>query len=304
MASKAAPSHPADSPHLTVVNVLGVSYTGTTWCSLLLGAGPTTFCVGEFDRVRKINRAHCTLHGERCELWRRFDLQSQENVFHQISRLTGQRVLVLTNSKRFRRDQRHPSIRRAYVLLVRDGRSFVASARRKLADRSTAALAWEWARETRKRYLRMVTDLRARSVVVHHEQLQKAPETQLRRICAAIDIPFNDAMLDYTHAAPHYIGGNSGTLSVLARKHGLGTLYAQRHDKTIWPLDLSQDRHVIQDSGETVVVDHSAYRHPRDDDGRVHLDRWKRELSTSDLRTFNIVGGWLNRSLGYRRDPT
>jgi len=284
---------------VTVVNLLAVSYTGSTWAALMLGAHPDVFAVGEVDRLRTAGRAFCTLHGEDCPLWSRFDPNAGENPFRQISRLTGKRVLVVNNARRFKRELRDPAIDRRYVMLFRDGRAFVASGRRKHNRHSVAALTKEWIHQTHRRYARILRDRGARSQLMHYEKLVSEPESAMGEICQSIGIDFRPQMLDHTRADPHFIGGNVGSLSQLARAQGLDTLHCQMHDRSIYRMNLAVDRHVIPDSGRQVTIDLGKYRNAAPTTSDMHLDRWARELSDNDLRKFRVLGGWLNRILGY-----
>lgn len=282
---------------VTVVNLLAVSYTGSTWAALMLGAHPDVFVVGEVDRLRTAGKAICTLHGEDCPLWSRFDPNASENPFRQISRLTGKRVLVINNARRFKRELRDPAIDRRYVMLFRDGRAFVASGRRKHDRRSVIALTKEWIHQTQRRYARILRDRGARAQLMHYEKLVSAPEAAVGEICQSIGVDFRPEMLDHTRAEPHFIGGNVGSLSQLAGAHGLDTLHCQMHDQSIYRMGLGVDQHVIPDSGREMVIDLSKYRNTTPP--AAHLDRWAEELSDADLRKFRLLGGWLNHLLGY-----
>ena len=68
-----------DSPKITVVNIVAVSYSGSTWVNLMLGAHPDAFSIGEIDWIDKNKMALCSLHGESCPVWSQFDVSSKEN---------------------------------------------------------------------------------------------------------------------------------------------------------------------------------------------------------------------------------
>jgi len=58
---------------LTIVHIISVSYSGSTWLNLLLGAHSRAFSIGEMTVLRRTGRAICKLHGDGCPFWSRFD---------------------------------------------------------------------------------------------------------------------------------------------------------------------------------------------------------------------------------------
>ena len=110
-----------DTDPVVVINIVSVSYSGSTWANLVLGSQSQALSIGEIDRINTTGRALCSLHGPRCALWSRFDPHNGENIYLQIARLTGKWYLVVNNTRDCLDDQRHPSIRSKFILLVRDG---------------------------------------------------------------------------------------------------------------------------------------------------------------------------------------
>ncbi|MCZ6834762.1 MAG: hypothetical protein O7G85_03215 [Planctomycetota bacterium] len=86
---------------VVVVNIVAMSYAGSTWANMLLGANSEAFSIGEMDRIQKYEQATCTIHGPECPVWSRFDRASDENIFLQISRISGKRFLVVNNTRKY-----------------------------------------------------------------------------------------------------------------------------------------------------------------------------------------------------------
>ena len=91
-------SDPADQPDLTVVNVVAVSYSGSTWLNLMLGSHSQMFSVGEMDALLKWGRCWCTFHGDHCPHWSRFQLDSPTNPFVRLHQITGKRIFIVNNA--------------------------------------------------------------------------------------------------------------------------------------------------------------------------------------------------------------
>ncbi|MCC6580752.1 MAG: hypothetical protein IT440_09945 [Phycisphaeraceae bacterium] len=289
MSTQTTPSNgDASARTITVVNIMAVSYTGSTWLNLMLGAHPDHFSCGEIDSLRKQRQPTCTLHGPECPVWSRIKVGSDENLFMQIARVTGKRVLIVNNSRHFRADLRHPRIRRCNVLILRDGRGFVASAMNKRPGQSIRQYTQVWRRQTRNRYFRMLLDRECRRHVLHYEDLRDDPEKHLRELCTSFDLSFHPNMLRFSNAQPHFIGGSGGPIYVLARTHGLSTLYYVKDGETE-PTPGSIDQ-----------TTSSVYARYKDNHGEViHEELWLKMLTDEHLHQFRRAGGWLNWLLGY-----
>jgi len=280
----------ADNP-VVVVNIISTSFAGSTWLNLMLGAHPAAMSVGEVKTLAKSGSRHCALHGESCPVWSAVDLEGGGNVFEQLARLTGRRILIANNSVHyFRDDLRSPTVRDYYVELIRDGRAVTASYLRKKQDKSMWTSAWRWSRYIR-RHRRLLADCPPDRVTrVYYEHLAADPTESLDAVCRMVGIDCRPAMQEFWEADSHYLGGNRGTIFALARK--------QRAAPPTDPRDLDPKRQ----------ADWKLDYYEKQDIARINDDRWRRELSPLQLRLFALAAGRLNRRLGYgptmSRQPT
>lgn len=249
------------------------------------------------DRIHKMGHAVCTLHGEDCDVWSRYDISDSKNPFLQLYHLTGRRFLIVNNTRRFLSCQNDPSIRSKFVFLVRDGRAAVASAVRKSPEKSIWTATGSWARtiKHKRRMLRSAD----RDDVMHmsYEALRGDPAAQFEALCSFFGMSFHKDMLDYVRHPHHFLGGNVGTLSMAARAQGVETLFATKHDRGIAEVKMNQSQYRLDDSGRQRQIDLDYYH--RSDPMSFRDERWKKELSNWHLRVFAIRAGRLNRALGY-----
>ncbi|MEM1028367.1 MAG: sulfotransferase domain-containing protein [Planctomycetota bacterium] len=282
---------------ITVVNILAVSFTGSTWLNLMLGTHPEVASIGEFDRVAKMDRPICAIHGDECPLWSRFDTQSDENPFLQAARLTGKRILVVNNVRRMRKQLEDPRIDRRYILLCRDGRAYAASHLKKKPDDNIGQATWKWFREWERRLTWTIKDRHSKTRMLHFEKVSADPTETLRELCRFLDIDDQYDLSQYANAEPHFIGGNVGPVSVVARAHGLKKLTLQLHDKRVQVIDLDQDEFEIEEFGEKRQFNLAAYRKSQGE--AIRGERWPDQLTPGQLRWFGFLAGWLNRMFGY-----
>jgi hypothetical protein len=267
----------AAEPSITVVNVVAVSYSGSTWVNLLLGSHPEAFSIGEMDKIQKFGEASCRLHGTDCPIWKQFDLKSSENPYLQIARITGKRVLIVNNTLHYLEAQDHPRIKRRFIWLIRDGRAVVASTLRKYPEKSTWAASRGWARAIVKKQQLIESRPAEETLTVSYEKAAADAETYAKQFCEHIGIAYDAQMLEYWKSDQHFIGGNPGTMTDLAER------------KETAPVE----RRKLDDS-------QIGAEHYRGNDPTHFVDeRWKQELSNWQLRVFGLAAGRRNRSYGY-----
>jgi hypothetical protein len=268
-----------------VVNVVSTSFSGSTWVNLLLGSHSQAFSAGEMKQLLKIPPADCTLHGKKCSLWTRFKFPSKENPFRQLSRLTGKRVLVVNNSRKFLPMQQEPGIRSRFVHLVRDGRAVVASFLRKSPDMSVWSTARLWNHDLRRNHRLIRRQPRKHVTTLLYENIHQNTEPELRRLCGFIGIDYEPSMLQFWTGDRHYLGGNRGTLYSILRK-----------------TDAAAPAHAVIANGpatDTLNWDLNYYK--KTDPAKFVDERWKHELSDHQLRLFGLLAGRVNRRFGYPR---
>ncbi len=267
---------------ITVVNIVAVSYSGSTWLNLMLGAHVDALSVGEIDQAYKAGRAVCRIHGPQCPIWSRFDAQANENPFIQVARISGKRFLIVNNTRRLLQDQDHPDIESKYIWMIRDGRAVVASAMRKYPGRGIVRATRDWARSMRKKRRLIGRQIPDRVMRVHWNDLNADTDSHLRKICEFLRMGFDPCMIAYWNTDTHFVGGNRGPMTILAQQRGI-----ELHPPG--PPSPSR-RHVPQ-------VDLDFYR--RADANHFIDERWREELTDAQLRLFGLFGGKLNGKLGY-----
>ncbi len=270
----------SDGPDIKVVNIVAVSYSGSTWQNLVLGSHSRAFSVGEMDQLRKWQRTWCTVHGDRCPVWSRFELDGPVNPFVQLHELTGKNVFVVNNVRRYLPDQQHPRIRSYFIWVIRDGRAVMASALRKYPHLSHWRAARDWARSLRKKRKLIRRRPAERTLTVHYERLQQDQPAWIQRMCELVGLEYEPSMLEFWNHKHCFIAGNWGPLFQLAQAQGI-TL--PRKDDSMIKVRPKDDRSIYQTQ----------------EPGAFRDERWKTELSDRQLRIFALAAGRLNRALGY-----
>jgi len=265
-----------------VVNIISHSFSGSTWVNLVLGSHPEAFSVGELKSVFRTGGPDCTVCGPACALWSRFDLGSAENPYIQIHQLTGKRVLIVNNSRKFLQAQNDPRIESYFIHLLRDGRVVTASVMRKRSGTPMWRAALNWRREV-KRDLHLIAQQDAgRTTRMIYESAHADPEPEFRRLCQLIGLDMDPAMLRYWEQEHHYLAGNRGTLFAMTRKAEAPSAAAPPPPSTV---------------AEHWDLNHYA----RTDPARFTDERWKAELSDRQLWVFAMLAGELNCRFGYPR---
>jgi hypothetical protein len=269
-----------DPSKVTVVNIMAVSFSGSTWLNLILGSHSKMFGIGEIKSIQRRGRAVCKLHADDCPIWSRFDHQSSENPYLQISRITGKRILVVNNPREFLGDQAHPAIESRFIHLVRDGRAVACSILKRHPERSIWRAARQWVRSNKKKERILARHDPAHGFTVIYERLLADKPAGLACICDFIGVPFEEEMLEYWNRSPHFLGGNKGTLFSLAKMTNtkLPELPKGRPGKG-GDLDLNY----YDKTTPATFVD----------------ERWKTKLSDWQLMIFSVAAGRMNRRYGY-----
>lgn len=294
-----------------VALILGSPRSGSTLLGAMLGAQSEAVMLGEVNRHARVLRDRraqgaperlCDVCEGDCPLWdravpRSFGARHFDGIdprppagaegpgpYEELFAATGARVLVDSSKTaawaRARledaRDWRRAEPR--LILLTRDGRGTVASMRHKSPGRPVAELADRWAR-----LVRAVAEVHeradpARRARVRYEDLVADPDAALRRLCAAIGMRFEPGMAAYWRHEHHPLGGNLGTLSLVAD---------WRHEAGLRGRPARAPRRgrqaIYREAGYAVFDD----------------QRWREELDAADLAAFEARAGDLNRALGY-----
>jgi hypothetical protein len=269
---------------ITVVNIISTAFSGSTWLNLMLGSHSAAFSVGEIKHILRVGHARCTLHGEACPFWSRWPAQMPDDPFGRIAEMSGQRVLVVNNSRKLLGHQQSPRFDARYVHLIRDGRAVTASMLRKYPRHSVWSAARAWSHDLRRNRRLVRRQDPAKVLAVTYERLKADAASELARICAFLGLPFEPAMTEYWTREHHFLGGNRGTLTMVAKQHNL---------------QLPPSKRQLQ--GHTKLTNWDLKHYEKADPKKFADERWKSELSDNQLRLFGLLAGRLNRSLGYSK---
>jgi len=268
----------------TTIFIAGAGHSGSTLLGLLLGSHPDAFYIGEGAKTRFLGDARkpehkrvCKLCGPDCEVWGDFAVAPSPDLYEQVSRRTGRRRIIDSTKNLEWLAQQVSSVRRhggqpALIFLVRDGRAVINSRVRKYPDRAPEELIRSWME-------RMVqTEMFFQAFVgpkcrVRYEQLATDPEGTLSTACAALGIPYESGMLDFTRGPHHVLGGNNGTQWQVART--MSSSFVKLGART---------RPYYADHPKGIVLDL----------------RWVDELSAEVLALFETIAGAQNADLAWQ----
>lgn len=270
-----------EQPHArpVVVNIISVSYSGSTWLNLVLGSHPQAFSAGELTSIQRRGKPQCKLHGDACPVWSRFDSDSPQNLVDKIHQSSGKRWIIVNNPRYFQEELDRSDYANKFIHLVRDGRAVTASMLRKFADKTMWGAALQWTRSIRKHEAQLSRRPRADVIRVRYEDLVADPERGIGELCRFIGMPFDPAMLRYWEVEHCFLGGSRGTIFSLTK---------QRNAPEFTPAvrknpDARFDKEFYEKASLERFVD----------------ERWKQELTPGQLRLFALIAGRQNRRLGY-----
>lgn len=293
-----------------VVFIVGAPHSGSTLLSLILGSHGRGFALNELDAFTQRGGWRRQARGRRCHVcegvcpfWdervsglalaRRFGGPAPWQ--RAASRLPGPRGslyphlmaasgagLLVDSSKNpawvearlGERGLGRPGPEPVVVKLVRDGRATVAAHRRKKhRDVAVEALTERWLG-----WMDGIDDLLGRHpgllrATLAYEGLAAEPEGEVRRLCDALGIAFEPAMLRFWEHEHHPLRGNKATRSLITRwREG----------------EAEQARAVNSAHGDHYRALGLAIRPD---------ERWREELDAEAMATFERLAGARNRAL-------
>lgn len=239
MGSSAA-SVAAEVPRFPVVFVLGVAHCGSTLLGGLLGQHPQVLCVGELMRMDEAVAARlpctCGVPVDECAFWsarlaalraetgldyRRFGVDT----YRRLAEACGKAVAVdLSKTRVWRRTRWWRNRGEGYIFLVRDSRGVLASAVRehKGFDRLLPRhLKWM------RRLSRFAARKGERALTVYYEDLCRAPEPELRRVCTFLGVEFAPALLRPAVGVQHLVHASASRYSQTASEIRLDERWRQ-----------------------------------------------------------------------------
>lgn len=280
----AAGENAAQSKHtsIRIVHIIAASYSGSTWLNLMLGSHPDSFSIGEMFWIKELGRPYCAFHGDACDVWSRIDVQKAPEMFHRLAAATGKKTMIVNNSLGIVDAASSAGIPTRHLHLIRDGRAVTASYRRKHPEKSVhdACVWWKSGVDYHRKQLGKHPPEHV--LAVRYEDLQQDPLRGLNIICDSLGQQYSEEMLQYDTRTEHFVGGNLGTLSMVARSQG--------RPAPTEPPD-------IPPGLET--PDWGLEFYENQDAGNFVDNRWDAERVESEDVTFNRLAGRLNKKLGY-----
>jgi len=219
----------ADAPRFPVVFVLGVAHCGSTLLGRLLGQHPQVLCVGELMRMDEAVAARlpctCGVPVDECPFWRprlaalraetgldyrRFGVDT----YRRLAQECGKALAIdLSKTRIWRRTRWWRNRGEGYIFLVRDSRGVLASAVRehKGFDRLLPRhLKWM------RRLARFAARKGDRALTLYYEDLCRAPEPELRRVCTFLGLEFAPEMLRPADGVQHLVHSSASRYSKTA----------------------------------------------------------------------------------------
>ena len=230
------------------VALCGVSFCGSTLLSHMLGTAPGVANVGEshwlvhrpepggsveidFARDPYALQPQCGACGAACPVLTRAlrETLSAERVnwSDRIADAFGTRILVSADKNQRKRITLDPLLRfDAVVLFKSPTEAWASEVRKGRRGRDVGAYLSLWDTE----YRRLAFDLpsRGRRLFVHFDRFREDPERHLRRLCEALALPFDPAMVRGVRPDQHALGGNPRVHGAL--RSGAGIEVAARDE--------------------------------------------------------------------------
>ena len=282
---KSMPADRAKRP-VKVINIVSVSYTGTTWLNLVLGSHRRAFALGPPDRAWKLRESGfegaCLIHGASCPFWTEFARRCdpEGNFLVELATAAGVDAVVINNPTLAFREAvlQHPNIDEVTIRLVRDGRAVAASYARKHPDAGFVGVIGDFLHQSLHEFAfdpdgTMTLDLR-------YEDIQANPVEALATIGAFVGIDYDASALSFWQWDHHITTANVGPLALV--KHYQGKAFGN--------------------IGGRAFYEQAFARLCEDPMRPFGDDRWHDELTRRDLFLFDLVCGADNRRLGYPRD--
>jgi len=297
-----------------VVFVIGTGHSGSTLVDLILGSHSHAFSLGELASVpkrilRQKSVSFCRVCSDTCPVWGAPALQSllesyfsweesqnwflstlnghwgsvRKNIYSNLFQLLNSEVLIdSSKSPSWARRQLRPfwfwrNIDAFLVYVCRDGRGVVSSYLRKYPSRDIADVAKQWAKvakSSEKFFHSFPADHR---IKIHYEEMALDPAKAVASLCRKIGLEYEPEMLEYWKHDHHIMEGNWGTISLIKK-------YRQQIQQAA-----VQDQQGIIKSRNAIFYDSLGLK--------IQPDlRWKDELTSEQLATFDSIAGKQNQS--------
>jgi hypothetical protein len=212
------------------VFVLGVPHCGSTLLGMMLNSHPDIGCLGEtalVGRAIEVGRpCSCGLQIKDCPFWqpllpilkpkdRKDYRRHTPGMYAQLRAALGKQVLVdLSKALAWRMTHGFFSAwkqeKTGFIFLVRDTRAVVSS--KPPPDHGELMKVLTQHKKWMRRLSRYAERLQGRNLTVYYEDICLNPRAEMQRICAWMNMPFHDAMLDpYGQQDRHHFVHSSHT---------------------------------------------------------------------------------------------
>jgi Sulfotransferase family len=211
------------TPRRTVAFILSSPQSGSTWIGYVLGSGPESAFVGEYNRAWKESiRVPCTICAARglqsCEVLYDVEKEPAERAFDLAFARTGKRVIVDSSKELewIRTFMISDSLDIRIVHLVRDPRGFFASVKRR-APVDVGEIMAHWSNENRK-FCDFITASGLPSLTVSYGLAAESPESEFRRLFEFCGMKFTTDSLSYWNVEHHGFAANGASDAILKAK--------------------------------------------------------------------------------------
>jgi hypothetical protein len=236
---------PSDLHDVSIVGILGTSFSGSTLLNLMLGAHPSIYAGGELSALI-LNKddpavASCTACGTACRYWTAQERSAitKANLYRNVVRIFGKPIIVDSSKSidwfsEVLASSEHAGCVPHYVLMVKHPIRYLASCTANMTgdhshSRLTGFFKKRARQQEREEFLTEQIDVlaafydgffaafgkkigRATFHLVHYERLVAAPRTILVPLLRSLSLDHSPGMDDFFRAEFHQIGGNAGPL--------------------------------------------------------------------------------------------
>ena len=298
-----------------VIFIMGAGHCGSTLLDLILGSHSEGFSLAEFrviprlldEKSRNPSEKICVICKDQCDFWEHKISSSQlelfysgNNIFQKIKRklvrqfknpydllfdASGKSIMI-DSSKAPHWFESQLSPRHTWkktipylIYLKRDGRAVVNSYLRKYPERGLEKIANRWVKNIVEMNAYYESFPFENRVTMHYEELAKYPERTMKKLCESLGISFEKQMLLYWSGDHHPIAGNGGTQSLILKFRETASEVSSEYRTNINEGDKYYQKKYYDDVGLAIRFD----------------ERWKRELSDTQLEEFDAIAGELNK---------
>ncbi|MGY6529452.1 MAG: sulfotransferase [Cyanobacterium sp.] len=292
-----------------VVFILGIGRSGSTMLDLILGSNENAFSLGEISKLPQMlakgntQIASCTestfwqdnfskkeleqlalgMSGHRLKPY--FPLKAErfvrelfgiDQIFNNYSLLfekikkdvlidSSKYVSWINNqlsSKEFKTNKIQPIL----IYLVRDGRAVVNSYLRAYPNNTIENRSKIWLKQSQTN-IDFYQSFKGTKKLIRYEELASNPQQCISNVCSLLGLAYSDEMLQFFKHEHHHIAGSRGTNAQIVKYR-----------------NQQQDNKILKDQYYSEL------------NFEIKLDlRWKTELSSEKLETFNMVTNNFNK---------